>query len=127
MRTDFAVSICQDWAHHFLEMKSLVVATGLFAISYKLIFYSSDVKQYSSDVAIALALCTLTLHIQTAGLNVARSLAFGMIGGHQHWVLISCNFRSGRSLERSCLYASHAEKSGQNFIPLMKIGLFLGS
>ena len=89
-------------ARHFLELKSLVVATGIFAISYKLIFYSSDVKQYSSDVAIALALYALALHIQATGLNATKSVAFGMIG-RVSLVIISRNLRSGRYVEPSWL------------------------
>jgi hypothetical protein len=72
-------------AKEFVEPKSLIVATGLFAISYKLIFYSSEVKQYSSDVAVALVLYSVTLYIQNAGLSAARSLVFGMIGAFGIW------------------------------------------
>jgi predicted membrane-bound mannosyltransferase len=39
-----------------LPARAVPVAVGLFAISPSLIYYSSEVKQYSSDVAIALLL-----------------------------------------------------------------------
>jgi hypothetical protein len=72
-------------AKQFLKTKSLLIAVALFAISPKLIFYSSDLKQYSSDVAIALALYVVALHIQIVELNVARSIAFGIIGSIAIW------------------------------------------
>ena len=70
---------------HFGENKSVILAIALFAISYKLIFYSSEVKQYSSDVAIALLLYATMVSIHAAGLNLARVLSFGIIGAVALW------------------------------------------
>jgi len=70
---------------HFVESNSVIVALALFAISYKLIFYSSEVKQYSSDVAIALLLYAAMVSIHTVGLNLARVFALGIIGAVALW------------------------------------------
>ena len=70
---------------HFVENKSVIIAIALFAISYKLIFYSSEVKQYSSDVAIALLLYGTMVSIHAVGLNLARVLALGIIGAVALW------------------------------------------
>jgi len=41
-------------ATHYINIKAVLIALGLFAISGWLVYYSSEVKQYSSDVAIVL-------------------------------------------------------------------------
>jgi hypothetical protein len=64
---------------------AIIVATGVFATSYKLIFYASDVKQYSSDVAIALAVYSMTHRTLHAGLNARRSVALGISGAIAIW------------------------------------------
>lgn len=71
--------------HALATAPAALFATGVFAISYKLIFYASDAKQYSSDVAIALALYLMTNHILNAGFNARRSLALGIIGALAIW------------------------------------------
>jgi hypothetical protein len=71
--------------HALAAAPAVIFATAAFAISYKLIFYASDVKQYSSDVAIALAVYSMTHHILDAGLNARRSLALGIIGAIAIW------------------------------------------
>jgi hypothetical protein len=64
---------------------ALIIATALFATSYKLIFYASNVKQYSSDVAITLALYALTHRTLSAGLSLRTSVAFGIAGAIAIW------------------------------------------
>src|SRR5579864_5051728 len=44
-------------ARNFLPPSAATIAVGLFSVSEPLIYYSSEVKQYSSDVAFALILC----------------------------------------------------------------------
>ena len=73
-------------AKNFLDRKSFVLAMALFAISYNLIYYTSEVKQYSSDVAIALVLYAVMLNVDAKGLNAPRSIAFGTIGGIMVWL-----------------------------------------
>jgi hypothetical protein len=48
-------------ARRMLTRRGLVIGLGLFAISEPLLRYSSELKQYSSDVTIALSICLLGL------------------------------------------------------------------
>ncbi|MGF1492433.1 MAG: glycosyltransferase family 39 protein [Microcoleaceae cyanobacterium] len=43
-------------ARQYIKLPTLYIALGLFALCDRLIYYSAEVKQYSSDVAIALLL-----------------------------------------------------------------------
>lgn len=72
-------------AKHFVGTKALLLAAGLFAFSYKLIFYSSEVKQYSSDVAISLGLYALMFRMQEGGLTRLKTIAFGLAGAIMIW------------------------------------------
>jgi hypothetical protein len=59
------------------HIKGGLFATLLFAISWELVYYSSELKQYSSDVMIALLLVFLTSRCLRAD---ARSKDFWMLG-----------------------------------------------
>jgi hypothetical protein len=68
-----------------IKPKAVPIALGLFAISDPLIYYSSEVKQYSSDVAIALLLTLVTFHILTRRLTAPCIALFGVLGAIAIW------------------------------------------
>lgn len=72
-------------AKHYVNSKAVPIALGLFAISGPLIYYSSEVKQYSSDVAIGLLLYWITIYIQSERLTVRRIFLFGVLGAIAVW------------------------------------------
>ena len=51
-------------ARHYISQNAALFALTLFALSNRLIYYSSEVKQYSSDVLITLSLYLLAISIQ---------------------------------------------------------------
>ena len=71
-------------ATHYLKTRTMPIALGLFAISMPLIYYSSEVKQYSSDVAIGLLLYWTTIFIQNR-FSPSRMVLFGIIGAIAVW------------------------------------------
>ncbi len=74
-------------ATHFIDPRAVPLALGLFAISDKLIYYSSEVKQYSSDVCVALLLYAAAIHcVQSERLTAPRIALFGAIGGLAIWL-----------------------------------------
>ncbi len=73
-------------ARHFLSGPGLVLGTALFAFSPSLIFYSAEVKQYASDLAVALALAALALELVRRGATARRCLALGLAGAAAVWL-----------------------------------------
>jgi len=67
-------------AVYYIEKRAVPIALGLFAISGPLIYYSSEVKQYSSDVTIALLLYWVAIYIQSKKLTIPCIAIFGVIG-----------------------------------------------
>jgi hypothetical protein len=69
----------------YIGIKAVPVALGLFAISDRLIYYSSEVKQYSSDLVIALLIYVMMVYIQSKRLTVSRIALFGVVGAIAIW------------------------------------------
>ncbi len=57
-----------------------LLAVFLFSFSNSLIYFSSDLKQYSSDVAVTLILLLGAVHITHRKLTIARVVLFGLCG-----------------------------------------------
>ena len=72
-------------AEHYLRPKALLIALGLFAISDTLIYYSSELKPYSSDLNFTLLLIICSIYIQSRKLNLVRSALFGGLGAVMPW------------------------------------------
>lgn len=73
-------------ARRLIQPQSVPLALGLFAISGPLIYYSSEVKQYSSDVAIALLLLYAVLDlVQSSNLNASRIALYAVLGAAAIW------------------------------------------
>ena len=63
-----------------------LLSLALFVVSDWLIYYASEVKQYSSDVAIVLLLYVISLPLfRAAGLSPKRFIYWGVIGGISIW------------------------------------------
>jgi hypothetical protein len=75
-----------------LPARAVPVAVGLFAISPSLIYYSSEVKQYSSDVAIALLLYCLTIEGSRLAWTWRRSAMAALAGALAIWMSHSSVF-----------------------------------
>ena len=72
-------------AKQFIRPKAVPIALSLFAISGPLIYYSSEVKQYSADVAIALLLYFVTNNILSKKMTASRVAFFGLVGAAAIW------------------------------------------
>ncbi len=72
-------------ASRFLKPTAVLIAVGLFAVLDPLIYYSAEVKQYSSDVAIALLLYLLIDSLFETPLRIKRTLVFSMIAAIAIW------------------------------------------
>lgn len=72
-------------APYFLKSSAVPIALGIFVISGRLIYHSSTLKQYSSDVLFTLFLYIVTLKILSTRPTIQRILGFGIIGALIIW------------------------------------------
>lgn len=74
-------------AQHAIRPGAVLIALGLFAILDSLIYYSSEVKQYSCDVLVALIVFASAQEVlrRGGGLSGRGALVFGLIGGVALW------------------------------------------
>lgn len=68
-----------------LSPKAVPIAMLLFATGQYLIYYSSEVKPYSCDVAVALLLFSTTFYVMSNSLSVLRLVLFGLLGAISIW------------------------------------------
>ena len=68
-----------------ISKSATLIALGIFAILVSMLYYSSETKQYSSDVLISLLLVLLTLKIKNTDLTVLTSLLYGIYGAISIW------------------------------------------
>ena len=69
-----------------LAPKAVPVALGLFVIAGPLIYYSSEVKPYSSDVAVALLLSWAAIYCVSHEVSTREYIAFGLLGFASIWL-----------------------------------------
>ncbi len=103
-------------AKHQISPNAVPIALGLFAISGTLIYYSSEVKQYSSDVAIGLILYWITIYIQSRKLTAPRIVFFGAFGAIAVWFSHPAAFilaGIGGSLTLFCLVRKEWDRIGR--------------
>ena len=72
-------------ARRCIQKEGAFIAVGLFSLSGHLIYYSSEVKQYSSDATIALLLLAVTIYIISKKFTNLSIVLFAAIGGLAVW------------------------------------------
>lgn len=72
-------------ARYIVSPNAVPIALVLFVTSGTLIYYSSEVKQYSLDVMITLLLLTASFHIIDSGQKFWQLLLFGLLGSLLVW------------------------------------------
>lgn len=79
-------------ASKVLRGKAVPIAVGLFAISPALIYYSAEVKQYSSDAAIAILLYCLTIEGSKSEWRAGQTVLVALVGAAAIWMSHSSVF-----------------------------------
>jgi hypothetical protein len=72
-------------AKQVIAPRAIPIALGLFAISWPLIYYSSETKQYSLDVLVALALYAVALPMVLLEWTFLRLFVLGVFGALAIW------------------------------------------
>lgn len=69
----------------YISARAVPLALFFFAISDSLIYYSSEFKQYSNDVVVALILLILADYLRTSPLTFAKLLLLTLVGSLVLW------------------------------------------
>lgn len=72
-------------ANGFCRKEAVPIALGLFVLSERLIYYSSEVKQYSSDVTLALLLYLIFISVETKRSKDSSFYVYGMVAALSLW------------------------------------------
>lgn len=81
-----SVYLYYEVAQRFVRRPAVIIGLAIISISDPLIYYSSELKQYSSDVAITLGLYLIGLYyLERRQLNIANGLVLGFIGAIAIW------------------------------------------
>lgn len=72
-------------AKRCLTPAGTLIALVFFAVAGKLVYYSSEVKQYSTDVAIALLLMLVAVSVYSKRLSWRTVATFGVLGATAIW------------------------------------------
>ena len=81
-----ALLLLYKLASWYLAPRATIIALGLFSIADPLIYYSSEVKQYSSDVAVALILYLIAVRCsEREKLTLGQATILGIVGSIAIW------------------------------------------
>jgi hypothetical protein len=79
-------------ARRFLEPAAVPFALGLFAISDPLVYYAAEVKQYSSDIVVALLLYLILESLLDGKVRPAKAVLAAVAGGLAIWCSLPAVF-----------------------------------
>jgi Dolichyl-phosphate-mannose-protein mannosyltransferase len=117
-------------ARQSVTPRAVPIALGLFATSAPLIYYSSEVKQYSGDVLIAVLLSSAAIYYASHRLTPARVALFGLLGAAAIWFSHPAIFvlaGVGVSLVLFCRPEQRWERARKFSIAFLFWGLSLGA
>ncbi|MGA7877160.1 MAG: glycosyltransferase family 39 protein [Desulfoferrobacter sp.] len=121
-----ALILFWEMARHYLEKRVLPVAILLFTVSDALIYYSSEVKQYSGDVAVAVFIYTMSFRLESKNLTGPRIFVYGVLGGLAVWLSHPAVFLLA-GIGSVLLLTSVREKDWSGSLKLLLICLFWGT
>ena len=115
-----ALFLIRRVAERCLAPGGVLLAVTLFSLSSHLIYFSSEAKPYSSDVAIALLLLLGALRVREAAAVTAKdSVTLGLVGGAAVWFSQpSVLVLGGIALGLTAAYASE-----RNWVAVRRLGL----
>jgi hypothetical protein len=87
-----ALFLFRDVARRFIDRRAVPIAMGLFAVSDYLLYYASEIKPYSCDLAVALASLSVAARLERERITAARAAVLGMLGAAATWFSFAAPF-----------------------------------
>jgi hypothetical protein len=112
-------------AQRFVESAAIPIAVGLFALCGPLIYYSSELKPYSSDVAVVLILYLLAGSLYRDQVGMAHLIGISVFGACALWLSYPAVFVVG-GLGLSALWVSAKSKNRGASLKLLMPFTFWG-
>ncbi len=81
-----AIFLMYNVAKRYVGVRGVPVALGLFAVSVPLIYYTSEVKQYSTDVMSSLLLLFVAYNCLEVNSNLKQFTVLGFVGALSMWL-----------------------------------------
>lgn len=104
-----ALGIVYLLAKRYLSAVGVPIAVALFASLHYLVYYTTEVKQYSSDVMIALLLWFVLVPRWQQLLNRTQTILLGLLGAAAIWVSHPTVLMLA-AIEASCLITAHSQR-----------------
>ena len=79
-------------ARRYLSRGAVMLAVALYALSASLVFYASDLKQYSTEVLVCLAILWTFSRWDAGPLSVGRIIGMGVVGAVGVWFSFTAVF-----------------------------------
>ena len=80
-----SIFIFYELAKRFLRLQAVPIALAFFVSLHYLVYYATELKQYSTDVFVALLACLLVIQIATERLNTIKIVIYSLLGGLVIW------------------------------------------
>lgn len=80
-----ALALFYPLARILARPRAALIALSLFAFSRYAIYYSAEVKQYSTDLAFTVLILLLSSHVYNGGYRVKNYLTLGLVGAAAVW------------------------------------------
>jgi hypothetical protein len=112
-------------AFRMLDRRAVPVAMGLFAVSYDLIYYASEIKQYSTDVLCALAALLIGERLRSGFLKPGLLVLVALLGAVMIWSSYASVFVLA-GVGAVLLIAAIRRRDARFLIQVLLLGLFWG-
>ncbi|MGD1912831.1 MAG: glycosyltransferase family 39 protein [Rivularia sp. (in: cyanobacteria)] len=80
-----SILIFYTLAKRFLRLQAVPIALAFFVSLHYLVYYATELKQYSTDVFVALLSCLIVIQIATQKLNTIKIIVYSLLGGLGIW------------------------------------------
>jgi 4-amino-4-deoxy-L-arabinose transferase-like glycosyltransferase len=80
-----SIFLFYELAKRFLRLQAVPIALAFFVSLHYLVYYATELKQYSTDVFVALLSCLIVIQVATQKLNNIKIIIYSCLGALAIW------------------------------------------